>query len=319
MAPIEAPCPLIRTTERLLAQQAAIVRRRQEASWPGVEESRRLLETMAESLALLRRAERQRSEMQALMGPPSLPGAAPVGGAEATRPDADRYARAYDNAQAQAIEQERERIARELHDTVGQQLCALRLVLAEALQSRQPGLLRKRLGQMETLVAAADLDLDRAVFALHPPALDRQDLAEAVRQHVTHWSRLYGVPVDLLINGLETQPLPPAVTAPAYRIVQECLTNIAKHAQARRVGVALSARRGQLHLSIEDDGLGFDPDTLRGGRLGLVGMAERVAALQGRFEVESAPGQGTTVLVTLPLPLPLRPEAAERQVAPLGG
>jgi signal transduction histidine kinase len=126
------------------------------------------------------------------------------------------------------------------------------------------------------------------------------------------------VPVDLLVNGLEARPLPPAVTAPAYRIVQECLTNIAKHARASRVGVALSARRGQLHLSIEDDGLGFDPDTLRGGRLGLVGMAERVAALRGRFEVESAPGQGTTVLVTLPLPLPLRPEAAERQAAPLG-
>jgi signal transduction histidine kinase len=320
--PKEAPYSPIHITERLLAQQAAIVRKREDASWPGAEESRRLLETMAESLALLRRSERVRSEMQALTGPVPELGAAPrdgTGDAEALHPPGGRGASTHAPSCAQAIQQERERIARELHDTVGQQLCALRLTLADAQQSRQPGLLRKRLAQLETLVAVADLELDRAVFALHPPTLGGQGLAEAVRQHVAHWSGLYGVPVDLLLNGLEARRLPSAVTAAAYRIVQECLTNIAKHARASRVGVALSARRGELQLSVEDDGTGFDPDSTRGGRLGLVGMRERVAALRGRFAVESAPGQGTTVLVTLPLQPQPQPQTTEQEVAPLGG
>lgn len=195
----------------------------------------------------------------------------------------------------------------------------MRLTVADAQKSRQAGLLPKRLSMLESLIAAADVDLDRTVFSLHPPALGQQALDEAVRQHVSHWSGLFGVPVDLLISGFEHHAPAPAVTAAAYRIVQECLTNIAKHAQASRVGVALSVRRGQLQLSIEDDGAGFDMDAAPRGRLGLVGMGERVAALQGSFEVESAPGAGTTVLVTLPLQPQPQPAADEARMAPLDG
>lgn len=298
MQPAETPQALIHTAETLLERQAALLRRRQDTSWPGQKASRRLLQTMSESLALLRRAEAQRAKLQALSSAFSTP--------SKPKPELDL---------AQAVEQERQRIARELHDTVGQQLCAMRLTVADAQQSRQAGLLRKRLSLLESLIAAADVDLDRAVFSLHPPALGQQALDEAVRQHVSHWSGLFGVPVDLLVTGFEHHAPAPAVTAAAYRIVQECLTNIAKHAQASRVGVALSVRRGQLQLSIEDDGAGFDLDATPRGRLGLVGMGERVAALQGCFEVESAPGAGTTVLVTLPL----HPRQAvdEARVAPL--
>ncbi len=282
LQPAEIPQPLIRTAESLLERQTALLRQRQSASWPGQDASHRLLQTMSESLALLRRAEAQRAQLQTLSNAFTRP----------SKPELDL---------AQAIEQERQRIARELHDTVGQPLCAMRVTVADTHKSRQAGLLRKRLSLLESLIAAADADLDRAVFSLHPPALGQQGLADAVRQHVSHWSGLFGVPVDLLINGLDQRHPPPAVTAAAYRVVQECLTNIAKHAQASRVGVALSVRRGRLHLSIEDDGAGFDMDAAPRGRLGLVGMGERVAALQGSFEVESAPGEGTTVLVTLPL------------------
>lgn len=298
LQPAQTPQALIRTAETLLERQTALVRRRQHAAWPGQDTSCRLLQTMSESLALLRRAEAQRAAMQALSSAFAKPATLELD-------------------VAQVIERERQRIARELHDTVGQQLCAMRLTVADAHKSRQAGLLRKRLSLLESLIAAADVEVDRAVFSLHPPALGQQGLAEAVRQHVSHWSGLFGVPVDLLITGLEHHAPAPAVTAAAYRIVQECLTNIAKHAQAGRVGVALSVRRGQLQLSIEDDGAGFDLDAAPRGRLGLVGMGERVVALQGSFEVESAPGAGTTVLVTLPL----QPQAAadEVRVAPLDG
>lgn len=299
MQPAETPQALIRTAETLLERQAALLRRRQDTSWPGQEASRQLLQTMSESLALLRRAEAQRAQLQALSSTFSTP----------SKPALDV---------AQAVEQERQRIARELHDTVGQQLCAMRLTVADAQKSRQAGLLPKRLSLLESLIAAADVELDRAVFSLHPPALGQQALDEAVRQHVSHWSGLFGVPVDLLVTGLEHHAPAPAVTVTAYRIVQECLTNIAKHAQASRVGVALSVRRGHLHLSIEDDGAGFDLDAAPRGRLGLVGMGERVAALQGSFEVESAPGEGTTVLVTLPLQPQPAADAAPR-MAPLDG
>jgi Signal transduction histidine kinase len=297
LQPAETSQLLIRTAETRLERQTALLRRRQNTSWPGREASRRLLQTMSESLRLLRRA-----ELQMLSSACAKPSALEL-------------------AVAQAVERERQRIARELHDTVGQQLCAMRLTMADAHKSRQAGLLHKRLALLESLIAAADVDLDRAVFSLHPPALGQQGLAEAVRQHVSHWSGLFGVPVDLLITGLEHHAPAPAVTAAAYRIVQECLTNIAKHARASRVGVALSVLRGQLQLSIEDDGAGFDMDAAPRGRLGLVGMGERVAALQGRFEVESAPGQGTTVLVTLPLHPRLHPRQAageEAEAAPLG-
>ena len=301
----KAPRDLVHAAETLLDQQAGLVRQQQQAGWANAERGARLLHTMRESLALMRETSRLLGELRAQAD--TLPGAPAQAAADAEPAPAAFVHHPLHPAcealeRARLVEEERRRIARELHDTVGQQLCALRLTVADLISgtsaSALPG---KRLALLTRLADAADTELDRAVFCLHPPALAQRDLVEAVAGHVADWSRLFGVPVDLFTVGLEKRQLPQGVVSTVYRVLQEALTNIAKHAHATQVSVALTAREGQLSLCVEDDGDGFIPESTPGHRLGLRGMRERIAALGGRLELESAPGQGATLLVHIPL------------------
>lgn len=201
---------------------------------------------------------------------------------------------------------ERRRIARELHDGLGQQLVSVQL----AVQALRPWLAdaegRARFEALQGLVQRLDRELDRIVFALRPAALEGCGLAEGVRAYLQSWSGLTGVAADLELFGLDAAQLPAPAEAAVFRVLQEALTNVAKHAQASRVSVSLARQHRELCGSVEDDGRGFlvaAGATPAAGRShwGLTGMRERVEALGGHFSVESQPGRGTAVLWRVPV------------------
>lgn len=209
-------------------------------------------------------------------------------------------------------DEERRRIARELHDSLGQCLSSLALAVSGVAQRLDDPLARERLDTLRALLQRTDHELDRMVFSLRPTALEDCGLADGIAAYAATWSELSGLPVDLELHGLEGQRLSARVEAAVFRVVQEALTNVVKHASATRVCVSVERHRRQLRASIEDDGRGFDPASadapapaapaapgVRGW--GLLGMQERIEALGGAFELESAPGAGTTVLLRVPL------------------
>jgi signal transduction histidine kinase len=205
-----------------------------------------------------------------------------------------------------AQEEERRRIARELHDEAGQSLTAL-LVGLRTIEESRTVTEAAELAQRLRGIAAQTLDeVGRLSRGLHPSVLDEVGLPTAVTRHAREFADLHAVAVDVRIEGLETEPLPPALQATVYRILQEALTNVAKHAGARSVSVRLVRHEATVELRVQDDGAGFDPatsaDAAAGDRhLGLQVMRERAALLGGSVKVESRPGAGTTITVHFPM------------------
>lgn len=201
---------------------------------------------------------------------------------------------------------ERHRIARDLHDNVGQQVTALRLLLDVLTASTSDDALRRRVTQAQTIVSQLDQQLDFLTAELRPVALDLGAVS-AIQQFVNEWSNTFSIAAEFRYAGLEHVRLKPNVETHLYRVVQEALNNIAKHAAARHVTVQLAQREPLLVLTISDDGCGFDlSERARtrvrslGQGLGLVGMRERAQIINGTIEVQSSPGQGTTVILKLP-------------------
>ena len=201
-------------------------------------------------------------------------------------------------------EDERRRIARDLHDHIGQQIVGLGLTL-EALQQvpeANPTLVGKIEDARQT-IARLDRDLDFFVWELRPAGLDDLGLVVAVRNFVAEWSRTFGVAAEFHSTLLDDQRLSFETESNLYRISQEALNNVYKHAQATAVSVILERRGNDVLLVIEDDGCGFvapPPDRMDRG-MGLLGMRERAALSGGTAEIESAPGKGTTIYVRVPL------------------
>jgi signal transduction histidine kinase len=202
----------------------------------------------------------------------------------------------------QVREDEQRRIARELHDDVGQALTAVKVELAVA---------ERRLERLQEsgLLADAQSSADSALRSvrdlthlLHPSALEDLGLVAALESQVREFRRRHGVAIAFLNES--TERLHPEIERSVYRVVQEALTNIARHARARAGRVHVQTDAETLHVAIEDDGIGFDAaDVERPGRrrgLGLLGMRERVSQLRGRIDIESAPGRGTRIEVSLP-------------------
>jgi signal transduction histidine kinase len=212
-----------------------------------------------------------------------------------------------------AEDDERRRVARELHDETGQSLTAV-LVGLRAIEEQAITLDVQSAAQRLRRVAAQTVDdIGRLARGLHPAVLDDLGLAEAVRRHGNDWARSFGIAVDLRLPGPIPHPLPPFVQTTVYRIVQEALTNVARHARAHAVAVELTYEGAMLELVVQDDGVGFDTGTTRreASGLGLHGMRERVGLLGGSFEIESTPGRGTVVRARVPAPpLPPRPGPA---------
>lgn len=197
-------------------------------------------------------------------------------------------------------EDERRRISRELHDNLGQQVTAICLDLQSAARHQDPAnvrrLLERAIGETGELLQS----LHVIAANLRPSVLDDLGLRDAVESHLTEWSRRAQVEVisRLDLNGRSCSG---QIGENAFRIVQEALTNVARHAQAGEVKVTMTLSDEELWIQVEDNGVGFDPRKLDGSRLGVLGMQERAELLGGTFELVAAPGSGTRIAVTIPL------------------
>jgi signal transduction histidine kinase len=217
-----------------------------------------------------------------------------------------------------AQEQERRSLARELHDAVGQALTAIKMEVGVALRgveadSRARGSLEEARGIAETTLQNVR-DLSQL---LHPSMLDDFGLPESLRAHLRSFSKRTGIRAQLTHERMDDR-LPPELEVCVYRIVQEALTNVARHSGASACTVSLIRRDGLLHLTVEDDGKGIStmpraPDAGRG--LGLIGMRERAQALSGSFEIENRREGGTRVIIRLPAPLAEPAAAAPKTLA----
>ena len=198
----------------------------------------------------------------------------------------------------EAQELERRRLARELHDQTGQELTSVLLGLKAVEEAKSDAERAKALAAVREQVVETLHDVRRLAVELRPKALDDFGLAAALERLRDTFSEQTGMRVDL--ESRIRDRLPPDVETALYRIVQEALTNIVKHAQANAVSIVLARKAGAVTALIEDDGRGFNHDG-SGEGLGLLGMGERLALLGGRLKVESSPGAGTTIVAEVPV------------------
>ena len=202
-------------------------------------------------------------------------------------------------------EEERKRLARDLHDDVGQALTALKIQLESI--ARPGGELAPR-SRIDEIVDTVQHTLERVrhlSISLRPPQLDDLGLAAALRSHLDRQARVAGLHAHFEAEDAPQELAPDAETA-CFRVAQEAINNVLRHARARNLWVRLFTAGGRLAISVRDDGRGFDLDAARartatGASLGLVGMEERMALAGGSFELRSSPGQGTVLLATFPL------------------
>lgn len=206
-------------------------------------------------------------------------------------------------SEEEAIAEERRRIAREIHDGLAQDLAALRLQVRrwQSLVESDPLQAKAELDDLHRLLGEKIREVRRAIFALRPVALDEQGFWAALERFLNEFRDQNQLALSFQVQGERTR-LPAALEPTLFRIIQEALHNVARHAQASAVWVELDLTEGVL-LVVRDDGLGFDPTELprleREGHLGLRQMRERVEALGGHVEVSAAPGKGTTISVRL--------------------
>ncbi|MCX7838506.1 MAG: GAF domain-containing protein [Anaerolineae bacterium] len=203
-----------------------------------------------------------------------------------------------------AQEEERKRIARELHDDTGQALTSLMVGLRAASDACESAT-RARLESLRDIAAQTLNAVKRLARELRPPLLDDLGLPAALERYLASYRTTFHLNTDLQVAGFGTNGrLAPEIELALYRIVQEALTNVAKHAQARNVSVVVERKARSVIAIIEDDGKGFDVHAVmeagRESQLGLYGMRERAELLGGRLHIESAPSQGTSVFVEVP-------------------
>jgi signal transduction histidine kinase len=204
-----------------------------------------------------------------------------------------------------AQEEERKRIARDLHDELGQQLTALRLKLQNARKVSTDEMMNGRLAEMQLIARQIDDGVDFLACELRPTVLDDLGLFVALDKYVGEWSHYSGVRAELLGSSLKKTRFRPEVEMNLYRIVQEALNNVHKHAGAKSVEVMLERRENLIVLIIADNGKGFVPEDKdnRSNGMGLIGMRKRAALIGGTLEIESAPDEGTSIYVHIPFDL----------------
>jgi signal transduction histidine kinase len=204
---------------------------------------------------------------------------------------------------------ERQRMAREIHDTLAQGLTGIVTQLEAAQQTSNDAERERRIGNAKRLARDSLAEARRSVQALRPQALENSRLPEALADVVARWSVTSGVPGEVETTG-DARALHPEVEVTLLRVAQEALANVAKHADASRAGVTLSYMEDVVSLDVRDDGAGFVPPTASAGTngpngssaggFGLIAMRQRVSRLAGQLEIESEPGAGTAVSASLP-------------------
>ena len=199
----------------------------------------------------------------------------------------------------EAQELERRRLARELHDQTGQELTSVLLGLKAVGEAKSDAEHAEALAAVREQVLETLHDVRRLAVELRPKALDDFGLTPALERLRDTFSEQTGMRVEL--ESRIRERLPADVETALYRIVQEALTNIVKHAQASTISIVLARKAGAVTALIEDDGRGFNRGDGSGEGLGLLGMGERLALLGGKLRIESTPGSGTTIVAEVPL------------------
>lgn len=223
----------------------------------------------------------------------------------------------------EAAEQERKRWARELHDETLQSLGGLRMLQSAALRGdAEPEDMRRALEEAVELIDAEIDNLSALITELRPAALDEIGLSPALRTLAERKSRDGGIAVEVVVELGDDggSRLPTDTESTVYRLVQEALNNVVKHAEASRAEASVTRGDGSVEVTIRDDGRGFDPLEPRGG-FGIVGMRERVELAGGALRIDAAPGRGTTVHATIPIesgahPAPEAGTGAQRSSSP---
>jgi two-component system, chemotaxis family, CheB/CheR fusion protein len=213
-----------------------------------------------------------------------------------------------------AQEEERSRISRELHDAVGQELAALMLSL-KSLEQSSASEAQGKLREQRALAEKVAAEIHQLAFELRPVALDELGLARALAGYLENWQARTGINVDFVNIGIEHTRLPRPIETTVYRVVQEAMNNVYKHAHASHVSVSVERRSGAVVALVEDDGAGFDVDSLHvhgegRPRIGIAGMRERAAIVGGELTIESSPGAGATVRMKIPLTPSVSPPPA---------
>ena len=207
----------------------------------------------------------------------------------------------FEDSRALALAEERERMARELHDALNQSLFSLSLTARAASRhlDTDPGLAAEELSEIALLAKQAMAELRAVVDGLRTPDVDRDGLIPAIRSLAALLSRVHSIEVDVVADA--EPELESRAEHEVFRIVQEALTNAVRHAEAASVSVTVVSSNG-LQVTVRDDGQGFDPGgrTARGRRLGLTSMRERASAIGGRLTIVSSPGAGTTIDLEVP-------------------
>jgi PAS domain S-box-containing protein len=218
---------------------------------------------------------------------------------------AEETIRALLNDVLTAQEAERGRIARELHDETAQTLTSLLVGLRAVEQSQELGQALGAASTLRGLVLAALAGVQRMARGLRPSVLDDLGLEEALERLGTEVSRAHGFVVDVHSTGPRLPRLPEGLEIALYRMAQEALTNASKHAAPKAVSILIHRNPTEVRLVVEDDGKGFDAsEAVSDAQLGLVGMRERAHLVGGSMTIESSPGNGTTICISVPLPGP---------------
>ncbi|MFW5943474.1 MAG: GAF domain-containing sensor histidine kinase [bacterium] len=203
-------------------------------------------------------------------------------------------------------ERERQRIAHDMHDSTNQLLIGAMLELKSAHKRLANGDLdraEESIKAVQEVLRRVEAETKRVIYHLRPPTLDALGLAPALRRHAEQFQRYSGILCAVAVQGKPLR-LPPKVEISVYRLVQEALQNASMHAEAGEARVTVEFTPSRLRLTVADDGKGFDLQRVQqnnGGKLGLLGMRERTEALGGRLAIQTAPGQGTCIDLTIPI------------------
>jgi len=213
-----------------------------------------------------------------------------------------------------AQEDERRRIARELHDEAGQLLTSLLVGLRTLEDSRSIADAKAQGHRLREITGQAIDEIGRLARGLHPTVLEDHGLGVALSRYATEYSKAHNITVDLTLGGLDSWNLQPTVQIRLYRILQEALTNVARHAEAKAVSIVFARSAKALRVVVADNGRGFDARAVAvsSSRLGIHGMRERAAMLGGTVSFTSK-GTGTRILVEIPLADQPREQAAVRR------
>lgn len=205
-----------------------------------------------------------------------------------------------------AQEEERKRIAREIHDGPAQSMAniVMRTEYCIKLLDMSPEQVRGELVSLQNLVRLSLMDVRKIIFDLRPMVLDDLGLAPAIKRYLSNYKEQYGLKVEFLCFGQQRR-LDSSVEVALFRIVQELVSNVHKHARAKNAVVKIELLRKKINLHVKDDGIGFDLEQVMADKdregYGLIGMRERVQLLSGDINIATAPGQGTSINLSIPL------------------